>query len=276
MKHSVAYGIDKFQSTLPVGGSDQLFSGSSDFAGQFQSTLPVGGERQSVSGWVRPREDFNPRSPWGGATLSSRSSWMSVRISIHAPRGGERLPQTKEKVSPRLFQSTLPVGGSDYSGARNTPSSELFQSTLPVGGSDLRSTEYTIFGAISIHAPRGGERLQGVDRSVVPTSISIHAPRGGERLRRSSPGQEPEYFNPRSPWGGATTAYELARMPQDISIHAPRGGERHLHPTKVQIPWISIHAPRGGERPSRKSITVDINIFQSTLPVGGATRIFSK
>ena len=35
-------------------------------------------------------DNFNPRSPQGGATQSARRSIRQRRISIHAPRKGER------------------------------------------------------------------------------------------------------------------------------------------------------------------------------------------
>ena len=77
--------------------------------------------------------------------------------------------------------------------------------------------------------------------------ISIHAPREGSDCH--DPGKEDS---------------------QEISIHAPRGGERHL---AILHYWllmdISIHAPRGGsDLPSFIFWTL---LFQSTLPVGGAT-----
>src|SRR5699024_4830429 len=34
--------------------------------------------------------DFNPRSPWGGATFDVLRANIRNCISIHAPRGGER------------------------------------------------------------------------------------------------------------------------------------------------------------------------------------------
>ena len=37
-----------------------------------------------------PKEDFNPRSPRGGATLADRDIIAIVEISIHAPHEGER------------------------------------------------------------------------------------------------------------------------------------------------------------------------------------------
>ena len=85
-----------------------------------------------------------------------------------------------------------------------------FQSTLPTRGSDMPKTKATLMAlAISIHAPRKGERQ----------SIWVKI---GTRIN---------YFNPRSPQGGATPdSYDSKTDTIVISIHAPRKGERPAHP----------------------------------------------
>ena len=78
--------------------------------------------------------------------------------------------------------------------------------------------------------------------------ISIHAPRGGSdssTICRSSPGR--------------------------ISIHAPRGGSDRYYPSFLTSQSISIHAPRGGSDHRQEQTHGGGKLFQSTLPVGGAT-----
>ena len=60
---------------------------------------------------------------------------------------------------------------------------------------------------------------------------------------------DPHHFNPRSPWGERLV---WVRIGDDISI-------------------ISIHAPRGGSDYVSMTDPTIILVFQSTLPVGGAT-----
>ena len=81
--------------------------------------------------------------------------------------------------------------------------------------------------------------------------ISIHAPRAGSDIKDMA------YEN-------ATTA---------ISIHAPRAGsDRHLGDI-TKINWdISIHAPRAGSDTMAFWPFFVPSIFQSTLPVRGATQ----
>ncbi len=141
-----------------------------------------------------------------------------------------------------------------------------------MGGATIAKDNYALAFLISIHAPCGGSDVRAADRagmsygfqSTLPVGgatetmkvmmalifISIHAPRGGSdpgpqrRRRRRS------YFNPRSPWG------------------------ERLFPFAYCIPseGISIHAPRGGSDVKLNSAGVRELLFQSTLPVGGATK----
>ena len=127
---------------------------------------------------------------------------------------------------------------------------------------------------ISIHAPRGGSDLPFVHKllrdiqfqSTLPVGgataamarrsdrigISIHAPRGGSDSQLDLIYWVCEDFNPRSPWGERPIRLTLYSRPFDFN---PRS------------PW--------GERLPKYSGTGSISIFQSTLPVGGATGCIS-
>ena len=101
------------------------------------------------------------------------------------------------------------------------------------------------------------------------------------------------YFNPRSPCGERRHGRRDHRRVQPISIHAPRVGSDSRYLVPCRDPDISIHAPRVGSDPRRNwalpspeyfnprspcgerlpSLTPSgaQHIFQSTLPVWGAT-----
>ena len=127
-----------------------------------------------------------------------------------------------------------------------------------------------------------------------PVSISIHAPRGG-----SDPGNRAVAqgfcISIHAPRGGSDVPNRLVWQHWEISIHAPRGGSDEKRKQEQRIyPLISIHAPRVGSDPAMgqqqtgvlhfnprspcgerlQNTTRDIidAIFQSTLPVWGATR----
>ncbi len=169
-----------------------------------------------------------------------------------------------------LFQSTLPVRGATglllarlpggcYFNPRSpcgerqrylpdSGTAVAFQSTLPVRGAtaaDIAGGEGVVFQ--STLPVRGA--TSGIMWAAFPSSISIHAPRAGS----DAPGQRHpnsfQNFNPRSPCG-----------------------ERHPR-WVVKGGWakISIHAPRAGSDDQAQGTSLDSQVFQSTLPVRGAT-----
>ena len=75
-------------------------------------------------------------------------------------------------------------------------------------------------------------------------------PVGGATFERSWICSDLEYFNPRSPWGERRCVWPF-RCRESMNFN-PRS------------PW--------GERRYRKAYGSSVSIFQSTLPVGGATR----
>ena len=130
-------------------------------------------------------------------------------------------------------------------------------------------------------------------RIILVPKISIHAPRVGSDSLVTEPAWLSINFNPRSPcgerlwhnihlsifcifqstlpvWGATATV--LAAVPAAvISIHAPRvGSDRD---SMRRFPHPSHFNPRSpcGERPSLSGSVVPLFLFQSTLPVWGAT-----
>ena len=105
---------------------------------------------------------------------------------------------------------------------------------------------------ISIHAPRAGSDGEAPAIEASKTYISIHAPRAGSDDN----------------WRGGLTWV-------GISIHAPRAGsDGERLPLPLPVKGISIHAPRAGSDKSASFCAVRPVIFQSTLPVRGATDYF--
>ena len=78
-------------------------------------------------------------------------------------------------------------------------------------------------------------------------------------------------FNPRSPWGERLAVIEQIAAVLPISIHAPRGGSDFATGRKSLSPAIfQSTLPVGGATPMTV-LSTPRNQFQSTLPVGGAT-----
>ena len=150
----------------------------------FNPRSPRGGATLVLGVRVWAKRYFNPRSPRGGATERHEYDRDAVRISIHAPHEGERRSATSRKCRcSKAFQSTLPTRGSDSTEIMVWSLENKFQSTLPTRGSDMYQRFQTICHYnISIHAPHEGER-----RCDNCKTLYIQ-----------------QYFNPRSPRGGAT------------------------------------------------------------------------
>ena len=221
------------------------------------------------------RLKFQSTLPVGGATIKNEHLLYKLSISIHAPRGGSDKTNTTKITSNITFQSTLPVGGATQMFQYHQKQG-IFQSTLPVGGATEAVMTVTSRKQISIHAPRGG------------SDIGISHEHGDCRD-----------FNPRSPWGERPEKAQANLAAARISIHAPRGGsDAEFHLRYFAARRISIHAPRGGSDLVSSVITSATGrnfnprspwgerlpllvllpvklIFQSTLPVGGATWYFS-
>ena len=127
----------------------------------------------------------------------------------------------------------------------------LFQSTLPVRGA-----------------------TQPYKLSEKGLQISIHAPRAGSDQEVVAFVQFERYFNPRSPCGERPIMVAAASR---VLLHFnPRSpcGERLCPPEGgVKVEVISIHAPRAGSDFASFRAEKCKKIFQSTLPVRGATQM---
>ena len=128
--------------------------------------------------------------------------------------------------------------------------------------------------------------------------ISIHAPRGGSDDSKSCCAATTFYFNPRSPWGERLSSAWSSAVQSVFQSTLPVGGATRTITSSAGEFAISIHAPRGGSDSSGASVRADgdnfnprspwgerlsplygwhiSDLFQSTLPVGGATFRFPK
>ena len=123
--------------------------------------------------------------------------------------------------------------------------------------------------------PVGGA-TRGYKAEQEKIKISIHAPRGGSDPGSRCPRTLSLYFNPRSPWGERLRMAKTGKRYSIISIHAPRGGSdlRLLHSPTAGFVFQST-LPVGGATGTSRNTTRP-SAFQSTLPVGGATKAMSR
>ena len=257
---------------------------------QFQSTLPVGGATTIHQHRHRSRK-FQSTLPVGGATICLWDRSKTERISIHAPRGGSDRATSRTTGGRRDFNPRSPWGERPQQRPISIPGS-VFQSTLPVGGATQSFFLNDIVSRISIHAPRGGSDAAQC-RKQSRRVISIHAPRGGSDGVTLPGTRNSIDFNPRSPWGERPEPRQEQHKDCEFQSTLPvggatgcSGGRKHSRPYfNPRSPWgerPGSHSATGGEdnfnprspwgeRRHTRAAKVFGPLFQSTLPVGGAT-----
>jgi len=83
-----------------------------------------------------------------------------------------------------------------------------------------------------------------------------------------------ELFQSTLPIQGATENTMTIDYDQQISIHAPNTGSDCFERLSTAIVKISIHAPNTGSDKAKLVVLKQNKIFQSTLPIQGATHNF--
>ena len=208
-------------------------------------------------------------APLAGSDILVHFLFPDSRISIHAPLAGSDGTFEADPTYSMDFNPRSPCGerpNSDEDEGRNG----IFQSTLPLRGATTGTGYIPADVPISIHAP-----LAGSDRFASGGYIS-----------------GPD-FNPRSPCGERLAVVVPAALQVCISIHAPLAGSDSHGLTSSKNDLISIHAPLAGsdhnnrkdcaeqsdfnprspcgERRAEEAPYIYDNVFQSTLPLRGAT-----
>ena len=191
---------------------------------------------------------FQSTLPMRGATIFSQPKNVDAKISIHTPHAG-----------------------SDWGFLCTYDNHEEFQSTLPMrGATDTQIKPWNEYKNFNPHSPCGERRYFGYS-----TVLLI-------------------YFNPHSPCGERLYPYPLPRLPVLISIHTPHAGSDRpptrlfprlrnfnphspcgerppcVHPITAFL-VISIHTPHAGSDENGNTYVSFGKVFQSTLPMRGAT-----
>ena len=173
--------------------------------------------------------------------------FVFARVADFNPRSpcGERPKRAGLSWDGARFQSPLPVWGATPL-PRPGGKAARFQSPLPVWGAT------------------------GLPKSTL-SRLADFNPRSpcGERLRRALSLTQACDFNPRSPCDGSTEEW---RITMAISIPAPRVGSDPARAICLSsAPYFNPRSPCG-ERPYFLSYIINNAIFQSPLPVWGATQ----
>ena len=275
----------------PRGGSDRQRHTTADGRPDFNPRSPWG-ERQKLRALREAKGIFQSTLPVGGATTLFRIPILRLSISIHAPRGGSdaevhgparqvpdfnpRSPWGERRGDPAdvrrhgIFQSTLPVGGATRKAGKTGAGCGHFNPRSPWGERPQRLSAAGSPFPFQSTLPVGGA-TKWVLKRLCAQYISIHAPRGGSDFWRHSRSCRSGRFQSTLPVGGATSGYVTELLIPPISIHAPRGGsDEARQDADCQRGNFNPRSP-WGERPAQIAGTSAKYLFQSTLPVGGAT-----
>ena len=125
---------------------------------------------------------------------------------------------------------------------------------------------------ISIHTPHAGsDAVEMKLRDVFV--ISIHTPHAGSDCLKTGWGKLFYNFNPHSPCGERLVVSMVIYFNIEISIHTPHAGsDALLSFTAVKNPLFQSTLPMRGAT-SNMTMYLKQTLFQSTLPMRGATRI---
>ena len=266
----------------------------------FQSTLPTRGSDSRSLSILNLYNNFNPRSPRGGATIRHIACCRSpLNFNPRSPRGGATATNVVTEPEQK-FQSTLPTRGSDeiyshlsaqkeisihapHEGERRYPPKfargrpHYFNPRSPRGGATNREAVTTANTSISIHAPHEGERHLLVDGGKIAKKFQSTLPTRGSDAKEAGFADELIDFNPRSPRGGATYRGTHFWTEAEISIHAPHEGERPIFThTSVSLSIFQSTLPTRGSDQNGRNDAVKVYQFQSTLPTRGSDKAGCK
>ena len=171
-----------------------------------------------------------------------------VSISIHTPLAGSDGTARPWSRPCGNFNPHSPCGERQYAYRHPSVKVEISIHT-PLAGSDEAGAAVLVKAdVISIHTP-----LAGSDPSQSPASgydrISIHTPLAGSDSPSASTAPIRQYFNP----------------------HSPCGERLRVCCAQSECRSISIHTPLAGSDRTMTPIRPLARLFQSTLPLRGAT-----
>ncbi len=172
---------------------------------------------------------------------------MPARISIHAPHAG-----------------------SDTSLLMRLDTEDWISIHAPHAGSDVRVVKGKPVFYISIHAPHAGSDRRGERRSACRSDFNPRSP-CGERQVPTCRKPFCSRFQSTLPMRGATLVGYVTGVWEKISIHAPHAGSDIQNiSTLVPTYYFNPRSPCGERLDGRKTVT-RLVVFQSTLPMRGAT-----
>ena len=230
------------------------------------------GERPVYRPCNDKQRNFNPRSPCGERHRIVVNLGRPVVISIRAPLAGSDPIWTVHYDQDPIFQSARPLRGATVSSLTIVLSVYRFQSALPLRGATTVSIPASLrFIYFNPRSPCG----ERPDVQFDTGAIYDFNPRSpcGERPKPSITISEIGDFNPRSPCGERRCCVQQGapRIPY-FNPRSPCGERRGRRELAQGQRRISIRAPLAGSDQIQVGALPHFRLFQSALPLRGATR----
>ncbi len=272
-----------------LAGSDETRIRSDICHLPFQSTLPLRGATTSA-GCGGTRRRFQSTLPLRGATADEFIECTDDDISIHASLAGSDDCPDDGNTSSCNFNPRFPCGERHFHRRISTPRDNFnprspcgerpsraskmsfckpFQSTLPLRGATTLSDRIAALESISIHAPLAGSDSLALIAGSTLALFQSTLPLRGATLAALIVDRA-GHFNPRSPCGERQHHRDRAQR-HGISIHAPlAGSDRSRVRSRRTCRYFNPRSPCGERRVRRFNSPAHL-LFQSTLPLRGAT-----
>ena len=272
VQHRAGRCLDISIHAPPAGSDRSLMLPFSEFS-IFQSTLPLRGATNDLLRDLQYDQISIHAPPAGSDPVGAPKLYCSLFQSTLPLRGATN-GWTPVNDSAK-FQSTLPLRGATWLEPSHAPSQSQFQSTLPLRGATTMYWRITTTLLISIHAPPAGSDVPYA--GVIPESIpiSIHAPPAGSDWMIWPRNSTNSNFNPRSPCGERRIDKQRIYSRVLISIHAPPAGSDRLLMGMFRSSFNFNPRSPCGERPDIIMSLLILLVFQSTLPLRGATTLIN-
>ena len=158
----------------------------------------------------------------------------------------------------------------DTNSPAHAESSPHVRRTLDINReSDIHAVAGTLQTPISIHALRKESDPGTLRLTKRSKNFNPHSP-CGERRHQHLQRARTQDFNPHSPCGERPPPWPSRHAPYDFNPHSPCGERRNAYGRPTISKYFNPHSPCG-ERQEILSSTFEMDEFQSTLPLRGAT-----
>ena len=194
--------------------------------------------------------------------------WPRIFLSTLPARGAT--VHRVQGAAPRAFLSTLPARGATLCVSSRRTDLRDFYPRSPRGERPAVHNSYTMTAQFLSTLPARGATL-GRAAAAINMSISIHAPREGSDVRGLQGRGQRQDFYPRSPRGERQCVCDDCCDKINISIHAPReGSDRPEQCIMAKTGQFLSTLPARGAT-AETQVKDALEKFLSTLPARGAT-----